>query len=80
MVEKESSPLAFASLSSFSFLAAAVMGRRERTRGGSQAAARQGGRRPRLQGRMQSEVAFVGRKERYEAVVKLLQSRGALSL
>jgi hypothetical protein len=56
------------------------MGRRERTRGGSQAAARQGGRRPRLQGRMQSEVAFVGRKERYEAVVKLLQSRGALSL
>ena len=65
---------------SFSFLAATVIGRRERARGGGQAAARQGGRRPRLQGQIQSDVAFVGREERYEAVVKLLQSCGALSL
>jgi hypothetical protein len=56
------------------------MGRRERARGGGQAAARQGGRRPRLRGQIQSDVAFVGRKEWYEAAVKLLQSRGALSL
>ena len=45
----------------------AVVGRRERAKGGSEAAACEGRRRPGLQGRRRSDAAVVGRKERVRA-------------
>ena len=56
---------------------AAVVGRRERARGGGQAAAREGRSRPGLQGQLRTDAAVVGRSDGHEAVVKLLQSRNA---